>query len=377
LNTSLSVLHPKVLLVGPSFSGGGAEGHFANLAKYLFGGMNDVVILANIFGDELHIAGNVMCLGWRNRFSYPRAIWLVQKQLRRERYDVMLAFGLFPGAISILAALCAVSDTKLIICEITRPKMETLSCDSWHAIIYNIIRKWLYRRTHLIAANSNDGLKETCELVGVPVEKGVRVGNVMDTEHLSKKGQAESDIVLPQGKYIICVARLDFMKRIDTVVDAIKMLSNHINCYLVIVGDGAARKALDEQVKENNLQTKVIFTGRLDNPMPVLKGASAFVLASEYEGFSNSVLEAMFCDVPVITSLCSSDACEMCEQGAALGFVVGEAAQLSEHIAAIITDEMLGRDLVSRARKYRASHAMEQAIPIYEDMIRHVAGHVA
>jgi glycosyltransferase involved in cell wall biosynthesis len=112
----------------------------------------------------------------------------------------------------------------------------------------------------------------------------------------------------------------------------------------------------------------------LENPIPVLQRASAFVLASEYEGFSNSVLEAMFCSVPVITSFCSSDAREMCEQGAALGFNVGDTVQLSEHISAVLTDEALGQRLVTRAREYCALHSVEKAIPIYENLICKVAG---
>lgn len=89
------------------------------------------------------------------------------------------------------------------------------------------------------------------------------------------------------------------------------------------MGDGKARKALANQVKDMSLEEVVIFTGVLENPFPLLRGAAAFVLASEYEGYSNSLLEAMFCDVPVITSSCSSDADEMARYGAVQSFEIG------------------------------------------------------
>jgi len=165
------------------------------------------------------------------------------------------------------------------------------------------------------------------------------------------------------------------MKRIDTVVDAFGLLEVRSRCGLVIVGDGKERQALEAQVKALGLEKSVTFTGRLENPFPLMKGAAAFVLASEHEGFSNSALEAMFCDVPVITSFCSTDAREMCEQAAALGFDVGDTLQLSRHISAVVDDESVGQKLVSRAREYRAWHEMNQAIPVYEGVIRSVVEH--
>ena len=126
------------------------------------------------------------------------------------------------------------------------------------------------------------------------------------------------------------------------------------------------------QIHSLSLQNQVHFTGRLNNPFPVLAQASAFVLASEYEGFSNSILEAMFSDVPVITSFHSSDAREMCDQGAALGFEVGDHKLLAEHIANVITDKALRDELIRCARTYRRPHAMENAIQFYDNLIRKV-----
>ena len=80
----------------------------------------------------------------------------------------------------------------------------------------------------------------------------------------------------------------------------------------------------------------------------------------------------MFSDVPVITSYCISDAREMCFQGAALGFEVGDHKLLAEHIANVITDKVLNDELIRCARMYRNPHALEYAIPFYEDLIRKV-----
>lgn len=362
---------PKILLIGPSFSGGGAEGRFTTIAKYLFGGKTDVAVLVAKKNNTDLTVGKFIDLKWKGRLSYPKLIWQLSKQIKKQRYDTIMAFGFFPIIISILALLFARCNTKIIINEITRPKMAG---GSGRNKVYNILRRLLYRRSTVVTANSIDGLRETCELAGRPYREGIRVVNVIDTNRLKRKAKEKTGVQIPKGRFVICVARLEFMKRIDTVIDALALLTERIDCQLIIVGDGIAKTTLETQVVRAGLQNRVLFTGTVNNPFPLLIHASALVLASEYEGFSNSVLEAMFCDIPVITSLCSSDAQEMCKQGAALGFEIGDSKRLSEHLHTILTDNKLHQNLIQCAQNYRTPHALEQAIPFYEELFYEVAG---
>lgn len=373
---SPTVAHPRVLLVGPCFSGGGAERRFANIATHLFMGKSDVAILTFGQSSDPFFLDKAIDLGWGGRLSYAKPIWLLRQRINQGQYDVLMTFGLFPSAVAVIANTLASRKAKLIVNEITRPKLEARNNKGWRTLVQTSLRKWLYPRCSLISANSIDGLREACELAGMPIEKGVRVVNVIDSQYLIKKSLESSNITLAFDNYVICVGRLDFMKRIDTVVSAFHQLVDRAGFGLIIVGDGEARQALEAQVNNLGLKESVLFTGKLENPFPLLGRASAFVLASEYEGFSNSVLESMFSDIPVITSLCSADAREMCDKGAALGFEVGDSVQLSRHIEALREDASLGEQLVRRAHEYRAPHEINKAIPIYEDLIRTVSGHV-
>ena len=357
---------PNVLLVGPSFSGGGAEGRFTNIAQYLFEGKNDVAVLVAQKNKIYPITGRLIDLEWKSRLSYPKLIWQFRSQNKKQRYQIIMAFGFFPITISILALLFVRCNTKIIINEITRPK---LAGQSGRNKVYNILRRLLYRRGTVITANSIDGLQETCELAGRPYKEGIRVVNVIDTNRLKRKTKEKVDIQIPKERFIICVARLEFMKRIDTVIDALALLTKRIDCQLIIVGDGIAKATLEAQVTRTGLQNKVIFTGTLNNPFPLLTHASALVLASEYEGFSNSVLEAMVCNIPVITSLCSSDAHDMCTQGAALGFEIGDSRNLARHLYSILTNNILRQKLIQHACDYRTPHCLENAIIFYQELI--------
>ncbi len=364
---------PAVLVVGNGLTGGGAEARLSRLVPRLFGGRVDLALLTGGHQPDAPCGGEVFYLGWKSRLSYPRLVLKLWRIVKNRQYDVVMSFGLFPVAITSLVLMGTASKPKFIVSEITRPDAAGPTENSLRQWIYYWLRRKLYRRGDLITANSIDGVIETCRLADAKL--AVRLPNIVDVDRLGADAAREIIDSISFRRYIICIGRLVTMKRINTVLEALARIVRRVDCGLVIVGDGVARQALEAQVQGMGLQESVMFTGRLENPLPVLKRASALVLASEYEGFSNSVLEAMFCDVPVITSYCSSDAREMCEQGAALGFEVGDAEQLGEHIVSIVTDEALGQGLVQRAREYRAPHAMDRAIPVYEDLILRVAGY--
>ncbi len=363
---------PAVLVVGNGISGGGAEARISRIAKHLFDGQVDVALVAGNGPVNELAKRKIFYLLWKSRFSYPRLTWKLRRILQKGHYDAVIAFGLFPIAISSLAIMGMTNRPKLIVSEITRPIAEVRTLSGIKRLIHYYLQKLLYRRGDLITANSIDGLVETCQVIGANPKLGVRLPNIFDSRQIEQKASREATCPIRHDRYVICVGRLAHMKRIDTVVDALGLLESQRSCGLVIVGDGEERQALEAQVKALGLEMSVTFAGQLENPFALMRGASAFVLASEFEGFSNSVLEAMFCDVPVITSFCSTDAHEMCDQGAALGFDVGDTLQLSRHISAVVDDESVGRKLVSRARVYRARHEVNQAIPVYERVIRSV-----
>ena len=365
---------PAVLIVGSGLSGGGAEARLSRLVPRFFNGQVDLALLSGDKTLDGPAAAEIFFLQWKSRISYPRMVFNLWRIIRKGQYDAVMAFGLFPIAITAMAIIGLARRPKFIVSEITRPIVANRALNRFRRIIYFYIQRLSFKRGDLITANSIDGLVEACQLIGANPKFGVRLPNIVDIKQIESNSIQETPISIPEGRYLICVGRLEFMKRIDTVIDAFSLLKDRKDCRLVIVGDGVARQALKTQVRKLGLLNSVTFTGNLVNPFPLLKNASAFILASEFEGFSNSALEAMFCDVPLITSFCSSDAREMCDYGAALGFKVGDSVGLSKHMSAVLGDEAVGRQLMDRARVYRAPHEINLAIPVYEDVIRNVIG---
>ena len=166
------------------------------------------------------------------------------------------------------------------------------------------------------------------------------------------------------------VARFDPIKRIDTLLRAAHALAPGLDWAIDLVGDGPQRAEIETLVNELSIRPRVTLHGWLENPYPVMKAADVTVLCSEYEGFSNSVLESMVIGTPVVTGYCSQDAREMVAAGAALGFEIGDWQGLRDHLATLRREDHLAVELGAKARVYAARHHLSNAVREYEVLVR-------
>ena len=122
----------------------------------------------------------------------------------------------------------------------------------------------------------------------------------------SKKISKNEKIVLPKGKIILSVTRLDSTERyknIDLVIKAMPEVLNSVpDAYYVIVGEGIDRFRLELLARELGVRDNVIFAGFVsDDLLPLYyESCDVFVLPSEKEGFGIVFLEAMYFLKPCI-----------------------------------------------------------------------------
>ena len=88
---------------------------------------------------------------------------------------------------------------------------------------------------------------------------------------------------------------------------------------LVILGDGMLRQEYEAFLKQHGLEDRVLMPGFMKEPFRWLGEADLFVLPSIYEGFSNGLLEAEACGLPVVASDCVSGARELLAPGTDIG----------------------------------------------------------
>jgi len=161
--------------------------------------------------------------------------------------------------------------------------------------------------------------------------------------------------------YILCVASLSPRRNLLRLFKAFKkLITDHSDFKaftLVIAGNVDFKyKNLFRYIKESNLTDNVHFIGQVkEGDLPaVYNGARLFVYPSLYEGFGLTVLEAMACGVPVISSDVSSIP-EITGEAAVLidPFSVDEIAETMYKVLTNVTlSESMKEKGISRAAEF-------------------------
>lgn len=104
---------------------------------------------------------------------------------------------------------------------------------------------------------------------------------------------------------ILYVGRLVRDKHLDKLLEAVHILSKqHTNVKCLIIGKGPEKHKLEKQAAHLNIQKYVDIIDPLEDSRDIyahMLAAKVFVLPSTREGFGIVALEALACDLPVIT----------------------------------------------------------------------------
>ncbi|MEZ4752995.1 MAG: glycosyltransferase family 4 protein [Bdellovibrionota bacterium] len=108
------------------------------------------------------------------------------------------------------------------------------------------------------------------------------------------------ELNIPKDRFVILTAGMfNQAKNIEYLIKAVAELDEEI--FLLIAGDGPALPRLKSLCKKLNLES-VYFTGWLPSLFPAMKAAKLLVHPSIREGMSNTILEALGFELPVLAS---------------------------------------------------------------------------
>ena len=179
---------------------------------------------------------------------------------------------------------------------------------------------------------------------GLPSPRIAVVPNGVDTDfyspaHNSDKLSIRARLGLPPDCFLVVnVARLDPVKDHFTAIFAFwHLYKTYPNSRLLLVGDGPERSRILAFLHEHGLRSVVLSLGQQINTLPYYHAADCFLLTSLSEGMPLTVLEAMSCALPVVSTACGAVP-EIIEHGKT-GFV-----------APVRDDVALGKYLIYLAR---------------------------
>ena len=252
---------------------------------------------------------------------------------------------------------------------------------------YNLPRRWFLQRVILLSLRKADKIiavsestkKDIVNICNVPVDT-IKVIHEARSEHFKP---IKDQTILKEIKYryntsdnfILFVGELQPRKNIVNLIRAyfLARQKSSLEYKLIIVGQKTWKvRDIFSTVKDLGLEEKVIFTGYVpQEDLPLLyNAASLFVYPSLCEGFGLTILEAMACGVPVITSNIFS-----------MPEVTGDAAKLVdpysvEEIASVIyeilSDEALRESMIQkgfeRIKEFSWERAARETLAVYEEI---------
>jgi len=103
--------------------------------------------------------------------------------------------------------------------------------------------------------------------------------------------------------FVVCtVARLDPVKDLATLIDAVARLANQTPTLLAVIGDGDERGRLEQAARDCGVSHLVRFLGHRDDARRWLAGCDVYANSSISEGISLTILEAMAATLPVVAT---------------------------------------------------------------------------
>ncbi len=296
----------KISILLYSLAGGGAERIVSILLKKLYKKYDITLFLMNdtifyniprdvkiIFLEKSKPSEN----GLIKLLKLPILGWRYKNLLKQQNISLSLSFMTRPNYINLFAKIFG-SKAKTIISE-----RSHFSSQYNYANLQSFINKRLvklYNFADLIVANANGNMHDLQKNIHIKA-KMIKIYNLVDVDMINKRKKQPIDIKKKRFTFVT-IGRLDTGKNHKLLIEAMI----NIEADLWIIGDGELKEDLGRRIGDFGLDDKVKLLGKQDNPYKFLDKADCFVFSSNHEGFPNVLIEALACELPIISTDCKS-----------------------------------------------------------------------
>lgn len=199
--------------------------------------------------------------------------------------------------------------------------------------------------------------------------KSVVIPNAVNTAFIRQPFEGKRE------QTIVSIGRLVPQKRFDLLISAFgKVASKYPDLTLVIYGEGPIQAQLQSLSSSLGLQDRVKFPGYIDNVPEILEKSRLFVLASEFEGIPNVLIEAMSLGVPCISTDCDGGGARMLVKNGENGLLIpkNNLEALVNAMDEVLSDKEFSKKLANNAVRIRDEYAPEVIYRKWEDFINSI-----
>jgi glycosyltransferase involved in cell wall biosynthesis len=246
--------------------------------------------------------------------------------------------------------------------------------DSWKAGWQLWLDRRLISRTTRLVGNS-PSVVDFYRHVGYPPDRLAMIPNGVTPVETTPalRTQLRQQLGLHDDVFlVVSIGRLAMQKRVKDAMWAVETLrQSRPQLHLVIVGDGPERQRLEEYSRAIQVTDHAHFVGHQARATEWLSAADAFVLASSFEGMSNSLMEAMSAAVPVVVSDIPANTELVTHRETGLLFKPGDTVGIMQALRCLIDEPALRTQLAHAAREHIVRQfSVEQMVTRYADLYR-------
>lgn len=338
-------------------AGGGTERVIAVLSNYFVKHNNEITILLTASDKiEYELDSRIELIqlggetGGRLGGRLQRIIGL-RNYFRKHKETIYLSFGTETNMFAILSSFSM--NRKLIVSERSNP----LTCT------FSKSRNILYSFAKCFVFQTEDAMKCFPE----KIRKRSRVIPNPVSDKVPDRYEGE------RRKEIVAVGRLGKEKNHRLLLEAFADFTQVIAGYtLKIYGKGPLKQELLIYAEELGISKSVFFADFVPDVLERIKDSSMYVLSSDYEGISNSLLEAMAMGLPAISTDCPIGGSRMLIKNHVNGILVpiGDRKALSEAMIKFAVDGKFAEKISVEAYKVKDDYSVYNIAQKWIQMIR-------
>jgi glycosyltransferase involved in cell wall biosynthesis len=291
-----------------------------------------------------------------------RRVQALRRTLRELKPDNVLGMLTQQAVHTLLAA--RFTDCRVVVSERIYPPMISVG---W---LWGLLRRFTYPWAFRVVMLSTGGLHwlET----HIPSAKGVVIPNpVLFPLPSSAPVLPVERFILPERRLLLAVGRLDVQKGFADLLESFGALARrYLSWDLVILGEGPERPRLVQQVAELGLQQRVLLPGRAGNIGDWYDRADLYVMSSHFEGFPNTLAEAMAYGCAAVSYDCDTGPRDIIrhEQDGLLVTPVGDIAALARALDRLMGDDAERERMATRAIEIRERYSMSRILELWDSL---------
>lgn len=354
----------KILFTISQLGGGGAERVVSLLSTQLAHRGHDVSVVTWFDKPIVYpLDKKVRLIELHCPNNHTTGPWIQLARLRRvfkqENPDIILSFLVVVNMLSILANLGLRS--KLIISERNDPNQNPRQ--SW----VRRVRNRLYRLADGFVFQTPDAKAYFAPSIQ---QRSTVIANPLST-------QLPEPFTGERQKVFVTAVRLAPQKNLPMLMRSFARLHRDFPDYtLEIYGEGPDRDVLQQLISTLKAERFIFLKGFAQNLYARTAPATAFVLPSNYEGLSNSMIEALALGVPVISTDHPIGGARMFIKSHENGLLVsvGDEQALYEAMRYIVENPQQAANMAKKATQIRTQLSLPHVVEQWENYARGLWG---